>query len=64
MIGNGHPYGKTGYVILEEGQINPQTWQLDVAHYLVVKPNGDPVSGHFSFSEAQSYIDRVESKLQ
>lgn len=62
MIGNGHPYGTTGYIILEEGEINPATLQLDVRHYLVVKPNGEQVSGNFSFSEAQQFILQQESK--
>ena len=52
MIGNGYPHGKTGYVILEEGEINPSTLQLDVRHYLVIKPNGEQVSGNFSFEHA------------
>ena len=64
MIGNGHPYGSKGYVILEEGEINPTTLQLDVRHYLVVQPNGEQVSGSFSFEEAQKYIDEQESKIK
>ncbi|RLT93525.1 hypothetical protein [Ketobacter sp.] len=62
MIGNGFPYGRTGYVILEEGEINPSTLQLDVRHYLVVRPNGEQVSGSFSFPEAQQFIREEESK--
>lgn len=62
MIGNGYPHGKTGYVILEEGEINPSTLQLDVRHYLVIKPNGEQVSGNFSFAEAQQFIQEQESK--
>ncbi|MEE2731565.1 MAG: hypothetical protein VYA55_12155 [Pseudomonadota bacterium] len=62
MIGNGFPYGRTGYVILEEGEINPSTLQLDVRHYLVVRPNGEQVSGNFSFPEAQQFIQEEESK--
>ncbi len=64
MIGNGYPHGRTGYVILEEGEINPSTLQLDVSHYLVVKPNGEQVSGNFSFPEAQKYIEDQESKTK
>lgn len=62
MIGNGYPYGQSGYVILEEGEINPATLQLDVRHYLVVKPSGEQVSGNFSFADAQQYIREVEAK--
>ncbi len=62
MIGNGYPYGDTGFVILEEGEINPASLSLDVHHYLVVKPDGAQVSGCFSFVEAQDYIREFESK--
>ncbi|MAR92222.1 MAG: hypothetical protein SV765_14395 [Pseudomonadota bacterium] len=64
MIGNGYPYGSSGYVILEEGDINPATLQLDVRHYLVVKPDGEQVSGCFSFADAQRFIHEQESKGQ
>ena len=62
MIGNGFPFGSRGYVILEEGDINPKTLQLDVRHYLVVKPNGEQESGSFSFQQAQDYIRNQELK--
>jgi hypothetical protein len=64
MIGNGHPFGRSGFVILEEGEINPSTLQLDVRHYLVMTPSGEQVSGNFSFAEAQQYIREQESKLK
>ena len=64
MIGNGFPYGKTGFVILEEGEINAGTLKLDVHHYLVVKPNGEAVSGSFSFEAAQTYILDAEIKSE
>lgn len=62
MIGNPIPWGKHGWVILEEGSLNPSTLQLDVAHYLVVKPSGEAVSGTFTLSEAQHYILEAEAK--
>jgi len=62
MIGNGYPCGNKGYVILEEGEINPSTLQLDVRHYLVVKPNGEQVSGNFSFAEAEQFVREQEAK--
>ena len=34
MIGNAIAWGKTGYSIIEEGELNRQTWALDVHHYL------------------------------
>ena len=63
MIGNGYPWGSSGWVILEEGNLNPQTMQLDVSHYLVVKPSGETVSGTFTFADAKIYIEDAESKL-
>ncbi len=63
MIGNGYPFGKTGYVILEEGDLDPSSWQLVVRHYLVVKPSGETVPGTFTFPEAQDHIKNAESKL-
>ena len=36
MIGNAIAWGKTGYSIIEEGELNRQTWALDVHHYLPV----------------------------
>lgn len=56
MIGNPIPWGKQGWVILEEGNLNPRTLQLDVSHYLVVTPSGVTVSGTFTLDEAKHYI--------
>jgi|GEM_PF-359292 len=64
MIGNGHPYGSTGYVIVEEGEINPTTYRLEIKNYLVIRPDGDQVSGAFSLSAAREYIDATELKLR
>lgn len=64
MIGNGFPFGKTGYVILEEGDLDPSSFQLLVRHYLVVKPSGETVPGCFTFAEAQEHIQNAESKMQ
>ena len=63
MIGNGYPWGTRGWVILEEGSINPSTLKLDVDHYLVVRPSGERVSGPFTFEEAKFHIETEESKL-
>jgi len=35
MIGNAIAWGETGYSIIEEGELNRQTWALDVHHYLI-----------------------------
>ncbi|HVK99493.1 MAG TPA: hypothetical protein VM553_06760 [Dongiaceae bacterium] len=63
MIGNGFPYGRSGYVILEEGDLDPSSLQLVVDHYLVVEPSGETVSGIFTFAEAQHFISQIESKI-
>lgn len=60
MIGNGEPWGNLGYVIVEEGDLDPVTFQLNVRHYLVVKPDGEPVSGTFSLREARDFIEQSE----
>lgn len=62
MIGNSMAWGNQGWVILEEGNINPQTLALDVAHYLVVSPAGNPVPGTFSLEEAKAWIETREPK--
>ena len=64
MIGNGHPHGELGYVIVEEGDIDAATLQLKIRHYLVVQPDGVQVSGTFSLSEARQYIEDTELKLK
>jgi len=48
MIGNAISWGQSGYSIIEEGELNRQTWALDVHHYLIAKPNGQPVPGKFT----------------
>lgn len=41
MIGQVWPVADTGYSVLESGEINRQTLQLDVQGYLVADPRGD-----------------------
>ena len=62
MIGNPIPWGTKGWVILEEGNLNPQTLQLDVTHYLVAMPSGQTVSGIFTLVDAKKFIQEAESK--
>ena len=62
MIANGHPYGDKGYVILEEGEINPETYAFNVHHYLVVYPDGTQESGTFTMDEAKEKIDHLMDK--
>lgn len=62
MIGNPIPWGSGGWVILEEGDLNPRTLQLDVRHYLVARPSGDTVEGTFTLEQAKAYILAHERK--
>lgn len=64
MIGNPIPWGNGGWVILEEGNLNPQTLQLDVIHYLVAMPSGQTVEGTFTLDQAKAYILEQERKVQ
>lgn len=60
MIGNGFAWGN-GYTIMEEGELDRDTWQLRVSHYLVAGPDGRPLPGHFaSLEAAKAFIDGRE----
>ena len=62
MIGNPIPWGSKGWVILEEGRLNPQSMQLDVTHYLVIRPDGTQIEGVFNLEAAKEYILLQEPK--
>ncbi|EKF75286.1 hypothetical protein A11A3_04880 [Alcanivorax hongdengensis A-11-3] len=61
MIGSALAWGKTGYTIIEEGELNRQTWALDVHHYLIARPNGQPVAGTYTLEEAKARIEALEA---
>lgn len=61
MIGNRYAQGDSGYSILEEGDIDPATWQLKVAHYLVCRPDGSQLPGAFTWEEACRRIEELEA---
>ena len=61
MIGNAIAWGQSGYSIIEEGELNRQTWALDVHHYLVARPNGQNLPGRFSLEEAKRKIEALEA---
>lgn len=63
MIGNAMAWGKTGYTILEEGELNRETWALDIHHYLIAQPNGENLPGRFSLEEARAKIEAIEADL-
>ncbi|MBM1142767.1 hypothetical protein GN155_003185 [Alcanivorax sp. ZXX171] len=61
MIGNGYPWGD-GYTIMEEGELDRDTWQLRVDHYLVAGPDGRPLPGRFPTLEAaRAFIEEREA---
>lgn len=60
MIGNHLAWGECGYTILEEGELDRQSFQLRVAHYLVCRPNGETIEGVFTLNEAKHEIERLE----
>ena len=62
MIGNAQAWGRTGYSILEEGELNRETWALDIHHYLIAKPNGDNLPGRYTLEEAKAKIDALEKE--
>ena len=62
MIGNRHAWGRRGYTILEEGRIDPATLALQVDHYLVCRPDGEPLAQEFdSLEAARAAIDALEA---
>lgn len=59
MIGNGLAWGR--HTIIEEGELDPATWQLRVDHYLVAGPDGRPLPGRFPTLEAaRAFIEGRE----
>lgn len=61
MIGSAWAWGVSGYSIVEEGELDPVTFSLNVDHYLVVAANGDVVPGHYSFEEAKAKIEALDA---
>lgn len=64
MIGNRYAVEGTGFTVLEEGEINRQTLQLDVRHYLVCQPDGDVLAQTFSDrAAAEEYALALASRV-
>ena len=64
MIGNRYSWGARGFTILEEGEINRQTLQLDIRHYLVCRPDGTTLDATFTLEGARAEIERLEQGAQ
>lgn len=60
MIGNRLSHGETGYTILEEGELDRQSFQLRASHYLICRPNGETLDGTYTLEQAQAEIERLE----
>jgi len=62
MIGNGIAWGRTGYTIIEEGELQRETLQLRIDHYIVAGPDGRPLPGRFSTLEAaKTFVEQREA---
>lgn len=58
MIGNAYPWRNSGFVILEEGEIDPLTLTLKIHQYRVADKYGKAVADGFaSVEEAGRFID-------
>ena len=62
MIGNAFAWGQTGYSILEEGELNRETWALDIHHYLIARPDGENLPGRFTLEQAKAKIEAIEAE--
>lgn len=62
MIGNRHSWGQRGFTILEQGEINRQTLELDVQEWLVCFPNGSLLGCFDSLEAARQAIDAQEAQ--
>ncbi len=62
MIANGYPYGDQGYVILEEGEINPANYGFVIHHHLVSHPDGSQEPGTYTMDEAKVKIDQLMAR--
>lgn len=60
MIGNSYSHGNRGYTILEQGEINRQTLQLEVTAWLVCTPDGSELGSYPSLLAAQQAIDQLQ----
>ncbi|MEE4251803.1 MAG: hypothetical protein V2I38_14555 [Alcanivoracaceae bacterium] len=63
MIGNRYSHGQLGYTILEQGDINRNTLQLDVSAWLVCRPDGEVIGSYPSIQAARDAIDQTTSNL-
>lgn len=64
MIGNAYPWRNTGFVILEEGDIDPLTLSLKISQFRVTDKYGKPVAeGFCTLEEAGLFIDQIGQEV-
>lgn len=62
MIGNGLAWGRSGYTIIEHGELQRDTLELRVDYYLVAGPDGRPVAGRFkTLTAAKRFVEQQEA---
>jgi hypothetical protein len=63
MIGNAWPLAGTGYLIAEEGDIDPVTLQLRIRGYQLLDKYGNTVAEGFpDEAAARRYVDALPQK--
>ncbi|MCK5873776.1 MAG: hypothetical protein KAG82_03710 [Alcanivoracaceae bacterium] len=60
MIGNRISWGSQGYTILEQGEINRITLELDVSSWLVCRPDGSEEGSYPTLALAQKAVEQHE----
>ena len=63
MIGNRYSHGSLGYTILEQGEINRQTLELEVGQWLVCGPDGNELGSFASLEIARQAIEQLEGGI-
>lgn len=61
MIGNRISWGNQGYTILEQGEINRTTLELDVSSWLVCRPDGSELGSYPTLALAQKAVEQQEA---
>ena len=57
MIGNSYPYKDSGYSILEKGEINPRTFELDISVWVVCDRGGEELGEFPDRDSAEAFIE-------
>lgn len=63
MIGNRISCGSKGYTILEQGDINRATLELDVSSWLVCRPDGSELGSYPTLALARQAVEQAEKAV-